>query len=138
MTSKTPTSRSVVVESDLSAVGQVCEAVISELQACGFGQDEIFAVHLSLEEAFINAVKHGSRSEPGKEITIDYLVSNDRVEISVTDQGAGFDPESIPDPRCKENLYKTSGRGLFLIHSYMDSVEFNKIGNRIHMIKHIS
>lgn len=138
MTSKAPTSHSLVVESDLSSVEQVCQAVVSELKLNGFGQDEIFAVHLSLEEAFINAVKHGNNSEPDKNVTIDYSVNNEKIEIFITDQGQGFNPQAVPDPRCEENLYKTSGRGLFLIRSYMDSVEFNKPGNQIHMTKNKS
>ena len=73
-----------------------------------------------------------------KEIKIDYLVGLDRVEITLTDEGQGFDPAEIPDPRCSENLYKTGGRGLFLIRSYMDKVEFNRRGNSVHMVKYKS
>ena len=136
MASKIPISRSMVVENTLSAIVGVCRWILSELEANNFSQEDIFAVHLALEEAFVNAVKHGNKMDPDKEIKIDYSVDLDKVEISMTDEGDGFDPEAVPDPRCGENLYKTDGRGLLLIRSYMDVVEFNKRGNSVHMVRY--
>ena len=137
MASKTPNNYSVVLESKPAAVAGVCEQLLSKLKSCGFSQEDIFAVHLALEEAFINAVKHGNKMDPSKQIKIDYSISNDKIEISVTDEGNGFKPNSVPDPRCGENIYKTDGRGLFLINSYMDVVDFNKAGNCIHMVRFV-
>ena len=136
MTSKASINRKIVVESVPSAVEGVCERILAELKANNFSEDDIFAVHLAVEEAFLNAVKHGSKMDPNKEITIHYSVGADEVEISMTDQGNGFDPNIVPDPRCGENLYKTDGRGLFLMRSYMDRVEYNKRGNRVRMVKY--
>ena len=136
MASETPVSRSAVVESTSSAVGSVCELILYGLEANSFGEEDVFAVHLALEEAFINAVKHGSGMDAAKEVKIDYLVTPDRVEVTVTDEGEGFDPDSVPDPRYGENLYKPEGRGLFLMRSYMDVVEFNERGNSVHMVKY--
>jgi serine/threonine-protein kinase RsbW len=136
MVSKTPVNRSMVVKSTPLAVRGVCKKILSELGANNFSQDDIFAVHLALEEAFLNAVKHGNKMNPNKEIKIDYLVDVDRIEISMMDEGNGFDPEVVPDPRYGENLYKTEGRGLFLIRSYMDVVEFNKRGNCVRMVRY--
>ncbi len=135
MASKTPNSCSIVLEGNPSAVAGVYEQLLAKLKSCDFSQDDIFAVHLALEEAFINAVKHGNKMEPSKQIKIDYSVARDKIEIFVTDEGHGFNPDNIPDPRCGENIYKTEGRGLFLIRSYMDVVDFNKAGNRIHMVR---
>ena len=59
-----------------------------------------------------------------------------KVEIDIMDQGEGFNPETVPDPRLGQNLYKTAGRGLLLISSYMDVVEFNEQGNRVHMVRY--
>ena len=135
MVSRTPVNRSVVVESAPSAIVGECRWILSELEANNFSQDDIFAVHLALEEAFINAVKHGNKMNLDKEIKIDYLVGRDEVEISMMDEGNGFDPDVVPDPRCGENLYKTEGRGLLLMRSYMDVVEFNERGNRVRMVR---
>ncbi len=129
-------SRSLVVESKPSAIVGVCGRVLSELESHNFSQDDVFAVHLALEEAFINAIRHGNKMDATKKVRIDYSVASDKVEISMTDQGDGFDPEAVPDPRIGKNLYKPEGRGLFLINSYMDVVKFNESGNSVRMVRY--
>jgi serine/threonine-protein kinase RsbW len=136
MVSKTPSNFSIVVKSNPSAVVEVCEQVLSKLEANGFGKDDIFAVHLALEEAFLNAVKHGNKMDSSKEVKIDYSVDFDKVEISLTDQGKGFEPGSVADPRFGEDLYKPGGRGLLLMNSYMDVVKFNESGNSLYMVRY--
>ena len=136
MASKTPMSRSMAVASAPSAIAEVCKWVLPQLLANSFSNSDIFAVRLALEEAFLNAIKHGNKMDSEKEIKIGCLVDMDKVEISMTDQGNGFDPTSVPDPRCKQNLYKAHGRGLLLIRSYMDIVEFNERGNSVRMVKY--
>jgi serine/threonine-protein kinase RsbW len=136
MASNGPTSHSTVVESRPPAITEVCKQILSKLKANDFGPEDIFAVHLALEEAFINAIKHGNKMDPNKEIRIDYSVSLDKVEISMTDGGEGFDPDSVPDPRYGDNLYRPGGRGLFLMRAYMDEVEFNDRGNGVRMVRY--
>ena len=136
MASKRPISREMVVESISSAVTSVREGLLSELNANSFSEEDIFAVHLALEEAFINAVRHGHKMNADKGVKIDYSVAPDKVEVTVTDEGDGFDPEAVPDPRYGENLYKPEGRGLFLMCSYMDVVEFSERGNSVYMVKY--
>jgi len=131
-----PSSYSVVVESRPSAIGEVYRQILSKLQGNNFSEDDIFAVHLALEEAFINAVTHGNKMDPAKEVQIDYSVGSDKIEISIADQGEGFDPQQVPDPRVGENLYKPDGRGLLLINSYMDVVKYNERGNRVYMVRY--
>jgi serine/threonine-protein kinase RsbW len=136
MTSNMPTSFSIVVESRPSAIVSVFEQIQSKLVDHHFGKDDIFAVHLTLEEAFLNAVKHGNKSDPSKKVTVDYSIDTDKIEISVTDQGPGFQPDSIDDPRFGENLFKPGGRGLLLMNSYMDMVKFNEQGNSVYMVRY--
>ncbi|MCK5225234.1 MAG: ATP-binding protein [Planctomycetes bacterium] len=136
MVSNKPISQSMIIASVPSAVSDVCGPVLAELEANNFSQEDSFAVHLAIEEAFLNAVRHGNKMDPAKKIKIDYLIDADKVEISMTDDGSGFNPKAVPDPRCGENLYKAGGRGLFLIESYMDVVEFNEHGNTVRMIKY--
>jgi len=128
----------MVVESRTSAINEICDQILLKLESKNFGQDNIFAVHLALQEAFINAIKHGNKMDPAKEVKIEYSITDEKIEISITDEGGGFDPDSVPDPRSEENLYKTEGRGLFLICSYMDTVDFNNGGNCMHMVKYKS
>jgi serine/threonine-protein kinase RsbW len=136
MASETPISRSTVVESKPSAVEKQWMWILPKLKAHNFSEDDIFAIHLAMEEAFINAVRHGNKMDPQKEVKIDYFVDEGRVEISMTDEGQGFDLDTVPDPRCGENLYKAGGRGLLLIRSYMDIVEFSNRGNHVHMVRY--
>jgi serine/threonine-protein kinase RsbW len=111
-----------------------CE-VLTALRDNDFSEDMTFAVHLSLEEAFVNAIKHGNHGDPNKMISVECLITPDKFDISIADEGYGFDPHGVPDPRCTSNLYKSNGRGVLLIQSYMDVVEYNSRGNCIHMVK---
>ena len=93
-----------------------------------------FAVRLAFEEAVSNAIRHGHATESEDAlIGLQVSVSSDHVEMSVQDQGPGFDPKAIPDPTLEENLSKPTGRGILLIRAYMSGVEFNEQGNRITM-----
>lgn len=136
MVSRTPINVSIVVKSRASAVVEVCEQVLSKLEPYGFDKDDIFAVHLALEEAFLNAVKHGNKMDSSKDVKIEYSVDFDKVEISLTDEGDGFEPASVADPRYGEDLYKPGGRGLLLMNSYMDVVKFNERGNSLYMVRY--
>jgi serine/threonine-protein kinase RsbW len=128
-------SGSFEIASDTSAIESICLRIISELQDANFSQDDVFAVHLALEEAITNAVKHGNKMDPDKKVKIQYKIDAEKVEISITDQGEGFSPDHVPDPRVGDNLYKYDGRGLLLIQSFMDHVEFNRSGNCLNMIR---
>jgi serine/threonine-protein kinase RsbW len=136
MFSNLPISRSVVVSSTPAAIAEVYKSIVPDMQAQHFSEDDIFAVHLALEEAFINAVKHGNKMEPNKAVKIDYSIEPDKIEINVTDEGSGFDPEVIPDPRYGDNLYKPTGRGMLLMRSFMDVVEYISGGNMVRMIRY--
>ena len=131
-----PISRSVVVSSTPTAIIDVFKEMVKGLQANNFSEEDIFAIHLALEEAFINAVRHGNKMEPSKAVKIDYAVEGDKIEISMTDEGPGFDPEVIPDPRYGDNLYKPTGRGMLLMRSFMDVIEYSKQGNSVRMIRY--
>jgi len=136
MASEAPISCSMVVASTLSASENVCHGIMSRLQDCGFSREDLFAVHLALQEAFINAVRHGNKMDPNKQVKIEYSIASDKVEITIADDGDGFDPQAVPDPRCGENLYKPGGRGLLLMCSYMDVVQHNRQGNSVSMVRY--
>jgi serine/threonine-protein kinase RsbW len=136
MAAKRPAKQSFLVESLPTAVNGVCKKMLEELIASSFTKDDVFCVHLAVQEAFINAALHGNNMEPDKKVKIEYSVTPDMVEISMSDQGGGFNPDEVPDPRHPENLYKPQGRGLLLMRSYMDLVEFNKLGNSVRMVKY--
>jgi serine/threonine-protein kinase RsbW len=105
------------------------------LENKGYGERNIFAVKLALEEAVINAIKHGNELDDTKKVTVSFYIDEDRALISVADEGPGFKPDDVPDPTDDENLLATSGRGLALIRAYMDEVRFNDKGTEITMVK---
>lgn len=118
-----------------SAVGGVCQELLAAVQERGFDAQELFGVHLALEEAFMNAIQHGNQGDASKKIAVESLITPEKIDISITDEGTGFNPDGLPDPRCNSNLYKCSGRGVLLIRAYMDIVEYNERGNCVHLVK---
>lgn len=136
MASEAPINCSMVVESRSSAVVDVCNRILSGMEENNFDKDDIFAVHLTLEEAFLNAVKHGNKMDPTKKVKVDYSVDAEKVEISITDEGEGFEPDAVADPRFGPGLYQPGGRGLLLMNSYMDTVRYNEQGNSVYMVRY--
>jgi serine/threonine-protein kinase RsbW len=92
-----------------------------------------FAVRLALEEALVNAIKHGHGGDERKVVRVAWRVGPAEVALSVKDEGAGFDPEAVPDPLDPANLEKPTGRGLLLMRSQLTSLSFNERGNRVTM-----
>jgi len=131
-------TKTLTLPSTLDAVEQACERLIAEVRSRNFSDDDCFAIHLALEEALMNAARHGNALDPQKTVRIDYRLTDETFEITITDQGTGFDPDALPDPRSQENLYKYGGRGVLLMRAYMDAVQFNPAGNQVHMTKHRS
>jgi serine/threonine-protein kinase RsbW len=135
MGSESSVQKSVVIKSTRSAVEGLCHELLAAV-ANNFDGDDIFAIHLALEEALLNAMHHGNKQDAAKQITVECLITPAKFDISITDQGGGFDPDDVPDPRREENLRKCCGRGLLLMRSYMDEVEYNEAGNCVHMVKY--
>jgi serine/threonine-protein kinase RsbW len=128
--------KTVVIQSSHDLVHTLCREILQEAKSNHFSRDDLFGIHLSIEEAMINAVRHGNNDDPLKKVHVSYTITPSIFDISIEDEGSGFRPAAVPDPRCGENLYKATGRGVLLMKAYMDSVEYNQAGNRVHMIKH--
>ena len=96
---------------------------------------DIFSVRLALEEAIVNAIKHGNRLDANKHVHVLCKVSAELMWAQITDQGPGFDPEEVPDCTDDENLDRPSGRGIMLMRCYMSRVEYNDAGNIVVMEK---
>ncbi len=122
----------------VDVVSMAKDAVVGAAESQGFGEADRFAIAVAVAEAVSNAVRHGNRLDPGKQVRIECLLNEATVEIAVSDAGVGFDPTTLPDPTAAENLESGSGRGVHLIRSYMDEVSICTPGNRLEMIKHRS
>lgn len=116
-------------------IDAVEDRVLDLVDRFSYPRPSRFAIKLSLEEAIINAFKHGHEGlDPATSIRVGYTVAADRVLIFVEDQGPGFTPADVPDPTLDENLANTSGRGLMLMRAYMSEVWHNERGNRVGML----
>jgi serine/threonine-protein kinase RsbW len=124
------------IPSDYIAGRDVQQAIMNEVQKHNFGTETVFAIRIALEEAIVNAIKHGNRLDPGKKVFVEAKVTPKRAEITIEDQGEGFVRNCVPDPTAEENLYKCSGRGVLLIESYMES-EWSHGGRKVRMVKEI-
>ena len=110
------------------------EEFVRKADELGYGQAACFALRLAMEEGVRNALVHGHRDLPDTPVDVRYRITPETVEITIRDQGPGFDPDSLPDPTAPENLVNPSGRGVMLMRAYMTSVSFNETGNQITMV----
>jgi serine/threonine-protein kinase RsbW len=131
----TTSTAKFVIPSRLEEVPAVQEAVLREAEAHGFGRDALFAIHLAVEEAVANAIRHGNCCDCHKQVTIEYWIDDEEARIEVCDEGCGFAPQQLPDPTLDENLARPHGRGVMLIKAYMTGVSFNERGNCVTMVK---
>lgn len=111
--------------------------VLAELAVLNWGEHELFGVHLAVEEAIVNAIKHGNRNDRSKQVHVVLQLAEKKLRIEITDEGDGFNPSDVPDPTDEENLELPSGRGLMLMRNFMSLVEFNAKGNRVVMEKRL-
>ena len=125
----------VVIPSDPAEARRVQEEIERLLRAHQASEKDIFGIRLALEEALVNAIKHGNQMDCKKQVRISYRLHADRFEVHIADEGPGFDPADVPDPTAPENLERPCGRGLMLMRHYMTEVSFNARGNAVRMSK---
>ena len=125
----------MVIDSDPVDARRVQDEIEVALKANQFTEKEIFGIRLALEEALVNAIKHGNNLDKSKKVHIAYGVRPERFDIRIMDEGPGFDPEDVPDPTAFENLERPCGRGLMLMRHYMNEVSFGPRGKPVHMSK---
>ena len=104
-------------------------------------EDTAMNMALALHEAAINAMKHGNRLDAAKKVTVSFKIDPGKLTIKVKDEGEGFDWSHVRDPRSPENLDRTNGRGIFLMRSFVDEVDYEHIpgeGLTVSMVKHLN
>ena len=125
----------VIIPSDTSQGQAIQERIVKALEDRSFSARDVFGVRLALEEAIVNAIKHGNRMDPQKTVRISCAVNHSRVRVEIEDQGAGFRVEDVPDPTLDENLERPCGRGIMLMKAFMNLIEYNDAGNKITLEK---
>jgi serine/threonine-protein kinase RsbW len=128
------------LESSLESVEQAESIARDAARDRGFDEDEIDRLGLAVHECVVNAVVHGNRYNKQKRVGLSVEQREDGVRIVITDQGEGFDFESLPDPLAEENLLKNSGRGWLLIRAFVDEVEVKPAhpqGTQVTLVKYL-
>jgi len=128
-------SEDVVIPSDPAQARTVQDRIEQLLTERHLSERDLFGIKLALEEAIVNAMKHGNQMDRNKKVRIAYRVGPDLFEVHITDEGPGFDPEDVPDPTDIENLERPCGRGLLLMRHYMSEIRYLGCGNQVMMNK---
>ena len=131
--------QTIALKSTMESVNEV-EAIADKVAGeAGLDEDTRFHVTMAVREATINAVLHGNEYDPAKQITATFENTGNDLVFIITDQGKGLDPETLPDPLAPENLLRGTGRGIFIIRSFMDEVHFRQLhpGTELTLVKHL-
>ncbi len=125
--------KSISFQSDIDNVVQA-ENFIDSISLENNISEEIYGnILVATIEAVANAIKHGNHQDVTKYVFIAAELNDGLLEISVKDEGMGFDPNALPDPTLPENILKFSGRGIYLIRSLSDEVDFQEGGTLLKM-----
>ena len=127
------------LDSTLDSVDSAEELVLAMARRAGFDDDDLMKIGMAVRESMVNAVVHGNRYNSNKKVRFSVSHNGQRLTIRIADEGEGFSFESLPDPLAPENLMRTSGRGIFLIRSFMDEFEMRHLepgGTEVTLVKY--
>jgi len=130
-----PVTDDLTIPSDLAEAHALQDRIEASLQSIGYGENDRFKIRLAVEEALVNAIKHGNQLDSDKRVQVSYQITADRFDIRITDEGLGFNPEDVPDPTEEGTIERPSGRGLFIIRGFMTEVQYHGRGNVVTMSK---
>jgi serine/threonine-protein kinase RsbW len=123
--------QTLTIKSTYEEVERVEQLLNTLQQELGFNDEFYARLMLSVSEAATNGILHGNKLDESKTVEINAYQDNGKLIFETKDQGAGFDPDDIPDPLAEENLLKTSGRGVFLMEEYADGVDYSEGGTKL-------
>jgi len=124
MTTQVPTVK-LAIGSRFENIDLVQVVVQESLRQLDLDEDASHHIGMAVREAVANAIQHGNQEDSDKRVEIEFGYDHREVTIRVKDEGPGFDPETLPDPRSPENLMKPSGRGIFFMKSFMDEIDYS-------------
>lgn len=127
------------LDSTLESVDSAEELAVGMAQRAGFDEDELMRIGMAVRESMVNAVVHGNRYNANKKVRFSVTHNGEKFTVRIADQGEGFDFENLPDPLAPENLMRTSGRGIFLIRSFMDEFQMRHLepgGTEVTLVKY--
>ena len=137
---QTPETIERFLDSTLESVDSAEELAVGVAQRAGFGEDDVMKIGMAVRESMVNAVVHGNRYNANKKVRLSVTNNRERFTVRIADEGDGFDFSCLPDPRLPENLMCTSGRGLFLVRSFMDEFQVRRLdpaGTEVTLVKYM-
>jgi serine/threonine-protein kinase RsbW len=129
------------LDSTLDSVDSAEEIAVSVAQRAGFDDDDLMKIGMAVRESMVNAVVHGNRYNERKKVRFSVAKSPEQFTVRIADEGEGFDFERLPDPLAPENIMRTSGRGIFLIRSFMDEFRIRRLepaGTEVTLVKYVA
>ncbi len=135
------TSVVTMLDSTLESVDAAEEIVLKAAEEMGFDEDSRYQIGMAVRESVVNAVVHGNRYSERKKVRLSVIKEPDRLTILVADEGQGFNLDSIPDPLAQENLLNQSGRGIFLMKTFMDEFDVRPVeptGTEFVLVKYLN
>jgi len=124
-----------VLESDPRQCADLVRELMDLLESEAWTKDDMFGIRMAVEEAVMNAIKHGNDEVRDRKVYVLFRLEKDRFYAKISDQGKGFCPDDVPDPTAETNLEKTSGRGVMLMKTFVDECRYNSCGNSVELVK---
>ena len=128
-------TREYTFPSDMGTAHSLIGEVMAVVRTAQWGEKDLFAIELALEEALTNAVRHGNDSDSSKKVRFDCKLGQDIIYVRIEDEGSGFDHRTLADPREPANQVVESGRGVLLIKHFVTRVQWSERGNVIEFEK---
>ena len=128
------------LDSTLESVDHAEEIAVAMAKRAGFDEDDLMKIGMAVRESMVNAVVHGNRYNANKKVRFSVSKKEDSLTVRIADEGEGFEIENVPDPLASENLFRSSGRGIFLIRSFMDDLQIRRLepgGMEVTLVKHM-
>ena len=128
-----PVKLEIMIPSNTADGLSAQEKLVAVMEKFEYSMRDIFAMRLSLEEGITNAIRHGNKFAPDKNVIIRCDISTDKMRVVIVDEGDGFDPEDVPDPTLEEFIERPCGRGLMLMRAYLNMCEYSDGGRCLTM-----
>ena len=137
---QTPETVERFLDSTLGSVDHAEELAVGGAQRAGFDEDDLMKIGMAVRESVVNAVAHGNRYNANKKVRFSVASDTKRLTVRIADEGDGFDFSRLPDPLSEENLMRASGRGIFLVRSFMDEFQIRRLepaGTEVTLVKYM-
>jgi serine/threonine-protein kinase RsbW len=124
---------SLVLPSDRKEISKFENLLVEINNEFGMAMEKFINFQIAASEAIVNAIVHGNKQNPQKKVFVEVITDEQKLEMKIRDEGEGFDVSKLPDPTDETNLYKESGRGVFIIRSLVDEfyIESDAAGTRM-------